>query len=360
MRMFLKQLNILDFKNIEELKFDFSKRINIIVGNNAVGKTNLLDAIYYLSMTKSFFSSSDVQNIRHGKDFFVLHGKFENEGEALEVSCSVKKTEGKHLYINQKAYNKISEHIGKIPLVMIAPQDLNLITEYADTRRKFLDALISKFDKEYLNALIQYYQILQHRNAIVKQGENAYQQQDLLDVFNTQLATFGQLILHKRKLFFDEIKSRLTDTYHQLQNNSEKLEIKYISTIQKDFFKELQYSLPKDIRLGYTTVGVHRDDFEILLNDYPAKNYASQGQQKTIVFALKWIELMYLFEKTKIQPILLIDDIYDKLDDERMGKIKELLLSGVAGQVFITDNHFQIMSELLKDDDVEFFKIQKN
>ncbi|MCX7728092.1 MAG: AAA family ATPase, partial [Bacteroidia bacterium] len=186
--MFLKKLNILYFKNIEDIQFEFSKTITAFVGNNAVGKTNILDAIYYLSMTKSYFSSSDTQNIQHGKEFFVLSGKYEHEQAAFEVNCSFKKSEGKQITLNQKPYPKISDHIGKIPVVMIAPQDLNLITEYADTRRKFLDAFISKFDKEYLNALIQYHQILQHRNSIIKKGEIAFQQQDLLDVYNAQLS----------------------------------------------------------------------------------------------------------------------------------------------------------------------------
>lgn len=356
--MFLKHLNILYFKNIEDVKFDFSKKINVFVGRNAAGKTNVLDAIYYLSMTKSYFSASDIQNIQHGKDFFVIHGKFENQNELMEVSCSVNKTEGKHISVNQKPYQKISEHIGKIPVVFVAPQDTTLITEYADTRRKFLDALISKFDNEYLMALIQYNRVLQSRNAIIKQGEQAFQQRDLLEVYNMQMVQFGEIILNKRKKFFEEVKEILNDTYRQLQDNREFLELKYLSSVQTDFLKELNASLAKDVRMGYTTTGVHRDDFEILLNGYPAKNYASQGQQKTIVLALKWLELSYLFSKTNIQPILLMDDIYDKLDDERLNRIKILIRSGKAGQVFITDNHLQRVKELFAGEDVEIFQMK--
>lgn len=357
--MFLKTLNILYFKNIEEVQLNFSKKITALVGNNATGKTNILDAIYYLSMTKSYFSGSDVQNIKHEKDFFVLHGKFQNNIECFDVSCSVKKSEGKYITFNQKPYQKISEHIGKIPIVMIAPQDQNLITEYADTRRKFIDALISKFDKEYLSALIQYNHALQNRNSIIKQGELAYQQQDLIEVYNLKMAQYGEIVLNKRKNFFEEIKSDLISTYQNLQENQEILELNYVSTIQKDFFTELQNSLSKDIRVGYTSVGIHRDDFEIRLNSYPAKNFASQGQQKTITFALKWIELYYLYQKTNIRPLLLIDDIYDKLDDVRLQKIKRLIENGIAEQIFVTDNQFERIHQLFKNIDIHIIQISK-
>lgn len=355
--MFLKHLNILYFKNIEERQFDFSKKIIAFVGLNGVGKTNILDAIYYLAMTKSYFSSSDVQNIQQGKEFFVLQGKFEKNGQWLDVNCSVKRSEGKNVSFNQKAYTRISEHIGKIPIVFIAPQDSFLITDYADTRRKFLDALISKFDRDYLNALIQYYHALQNRNNIIKQGEVAYQQQDLIDVYNSQMAQTGELILNKRRQFFDEIKDVLKTTYSQLQDNQENLELVYTSTIQKDFFKELQHSLPKDIRMGYTTIGVHRDDFDILLNQYPAKNFASQGQQKTIIFAIKWVELFYLYSKTNIHPILLIDDIYDRLDEKRLSRMKTFLMNDIVGQVFVTDNHPKRIQDLFADVDIEIIEL---
>lgn len=355
MPMFLRQLHIFFFKNIEELKLDFSKRIVVFIGNNAVGKTNILDAVYYLSMTKSYFAATDAQNIQHGKDSFVLYGKYENSGNVYEVSCGVKKTEGKQILWNQKPYQKISEHIGKVPVVMIAPQDLNLITEYADTRRKFLDALISKFDKTYLNALIQYNQSLQNRNSIVKQGEAAFRQADLLDVYNAQMAQYGEIILNKRQMFFNEIKEMLMQTYRELQDNMEVLELRYVSSVQNDFFKELQQSLPKDVRLGYTSVGTHRDDFDILLNGYPTKNYASQGQQKTIVFALKWLELQYLQGKTGIKPLLLIDDIYDRLDESRLKKIQSLIEEKWAGQVFITDTHHERISRLFGKENTEIF-----
>ncbi len=355
----LKHLHILYFKNINERQLHFSGNIAVIAGNNGIGKTNLLDAIYYLAMTKSYFASSDIQNIQFNHDFFMIQGKFENDEQKYEINCSVKKSEGKKINFNQKTYQKISEHIGKIPLVFIAPQDLSLITEYADTRRKFIDALISKFDKEYLNALIQYHHYLQNRNKIIKQGEAAYQQQDLIEIYNIQMAQYGEIILNKRKYFFDEITLRLNEIYHQLQESNECLSLRYLPSVQNNFLKELQHALPKDIRLGYSTIGIHRDDFEILLNNYPAKNFASQGQQKTIVFALKWIELVYLYQKTKIHPLLLIDDIYDHLDKLRLNKIKILLKTAIPQQIFITDSNKNRIQQLFYDQDIEIVELEQ-
>ncbi|GIV27741.1 MAG: DNA replication and repair protein RecF [Bacteroidia bacterium] len=356
--MFLKHLHVLYFKNIEDKQLDFSKKFIAFVGNNGIGKTNVLDSIYYLSMTKSYFSSTEVQNIQFGKEFFVIYGKFENQGMDMEVSCSVRKSEGKQVLLNQKPYPKITEHIGKIPVVIITPQDLYLITEYADTRRKFLDALISKFDKDYLNALIQYNKALQQRNALLKQEENVYQQMDLLDIYGLQMAQYGEMILNKRKLFFEEVKEKVKKTYSQLQNSNELLELNYISTIQNDYFKELQNSIPKDIRLGYTSLGIHRDDFEILLNGYAAKNFASQGQQKTIIIALKWLELLHIFQKTNVCPILLLDDIYDKMDDQRLNQFVDLLNADFIKQVFVTDTNKERILKLFNTQNVEIFEMK--
>lgn len=348
--MFLKKLNILYFRNIEEKLFNFDMPVVALIGNNGAGKTNALDAIYYLAMTKSYLGFSDVQSISFHRDFFVINGFFENDNENIEVICSVKKGEGKKIILNQKPYTRTTEHIGRIPLVFIAPQDISLITEYADTRRKFLDALIAKYDKTYLNALLAYQQALQSRNSIIKNGESAFTQQDLIEVYNIQMVQYGEIIFNKRKIFFEEVKSLIKDTYNNLQDNNEHLSIEYVSTIQKDFLKELQHSLPKDIKMGYSTIGVHRDDFSILLNNYPSKNFASQGQQKTIVFALKWMELLHLYQKTNKHPLFLIDDIYDRLDDQRLNKIKNLLHSGIAAQVIITDNHDERIKKLFQSD----------
>lgn len=357
--MFLRKLHILYFKNIEELELLFSGKIIGLIGSNGVGKTNVLDAIYYTAMTKSYFSQ-DVQNIQHQKNFFVIHAQYEHQDETFEVSCSVKKGEKKVMQWNQKPYLKITEHIGKIPIVFIAPQDQNIITEYADRRRKFLDALISKFDKEYLMALIQYHQVLQNRNAIIKQGDYALQHKDLIDTYNYQLCQSGEILLKKRILFFNEVKQIIHDIYQQLQDDHETLTLQYISSVQNDFLKELEQSLTKDIRMGYTSIGPHRDDFDILLNNYSAKNFASQGQQKSIIFALKWMELTYLHQKTQLHPLVLIDDIYDKLDDIRMHKLKQLIQQHIAGQIFITDNHPDRLSHLFENDSIQIISIEKN
>ncbi|MCX7728093.1 MAG: hypothetical protein N2203_01350, partial [Bacteroidia bacterium] len=196
-----------------------------------------------------------------------------------------------------------------------------------------------------------------HRNSIIKKGEIAFQQQDLLDVYNAQLSQYGEIILKKRHSFFEEIKNTLITVYQNLQDNQEHLELKYTSTIQNDFYKELQHSLPKDIRMGYTTTGPHRDDFEILINNYPAKNFASQGQQKTIVFAIKFLELMYLHQKTKITPILLIDDLFDRLDDGRLNKIRLQIKNSPVTQIFLTDNHYERVNKLFEQESIEIIQI---
>lgn len=357
MFVFLKHLHILQFKNIAERSFDFSEKIAVLAGKNASGKTNVLDAVHYLAMTKSYFASTDMHSIMQGQEFFVLYGKFEHQNTTLEVSCSVNKNEGKQLFCNQKPYARLSQHIGKIPVVVVAPSDIGLITEYADTRRKFLDALISKYDPEYLQALIQYQQVLQQRNSIIRQGEAAYQQEDLLFVYHARMVQTADVILNKRKKFFEEIANVLSSTYQQLQDCSEILELKYVSTIQNDFAQELQHALAKDIRLGYTSVGIHRDDFDIMLNGHRAKIFASQGQQKTIVIALKWIELYYIYIKTKMSPILLLDDIYDSLDSGRLKKIGALLQSDMVGQIILTDTEKDRLQNLFETKNMQIIEM---
>lgn len=358
--MFLSHLYLFQFKNIVDAQWNFHQKIVAFVGANGVGKTNVLDAIYYLSMTKSYFSSSDVQNIKFNKDFFLIHGKFEtDQHEILEIKCNVKKGSGKTILMNEKPYSRLAEHIGKIPVVMMTPYDLSLIIDYADTRRKFVDALISKFDKEYLNALIQYNQHLQNRNILLKQGEMAYQQKDLIEVYNLQIAQLGEIILKKRLQFFNEIKEILNSTYQALQDNNESLQLNYISTIQSNYLQELQNSLSRDIKMGYTCVGIHRDDFDIMLNNYLAKNHASQGQLKTIIMALKWTELVYLYQKTQEHPILMLDDIYDKLDDTRVTKIKQLIHSDIIRQVFITDSHYDRIQKLFDHDNIQIVTMNR-
>ncbi len=354
--MKLNKLHLLQFRNIEELSFNFSKSVIIIVGENGIGKTNLLDAIYHLAFTKSYFSHTENTNINHQHDFFFIEGVFENNDFLYDISCSVRRKGGKIFKCNGKEYLKISEHIGKIPIVFITPQDLNLITEYADTRRKFLDVIISKYDKQYLEALIQYNKVLQNRNSLVKNNA-LYTQKELVSIYNQQLNGYGSIILEKRNQFFTDTESLIQDIYAQLQGNKETLLLKYQSTIKGSFIEQLENSIEKDMRVGYTSVGTHRDDFDILLNNYSVKQYASQGQQKSVIFALKWLELIFLKNKTNISPILLIDDMCDKLDDTRLKKIKEMLSTQDIGQVFITDSNAERIRNLFFDVPTELFDL---
>ena len=320
--MFLKELSLTNYKNFESLKFSFDTKIICFVGLNGVGKTNILDSIYHLSYTKSYFNPIPSQNIKHGK--------------------IIKR--------NNKLYKKFSDHIGKIPLVLISPDDRNLIIEGSETRRKFIDGIISQTDKEYLNNLIDYNKTLKQRNALLKMFyDNSENIRKTIDIYDRQLSSDAQKIYEKRREFLNEFIPIFKSRYKELSNDKENVEIKHSSDISPDqnLYKLLKNSLEKDLRFQYTTKGIHKDDLSLSLDNFPIKKYGSQGQQKTFLIAMKLAQFDYL-SKLDSKPILLLDDIFDKLDDTRVKQIINLVNQEKFNQIFISDTNKTRSENIIK------------
>ncbi len=348
--MFLKEVHLLNFKNYKDKSLLFSPKINCFVGNNGVGKTNILDAIYYLSFCKSFSNPIDKNNIRHDEIFFMVEGKYESELGDDKILCSVKKGSKKVVKRNDKEYEKLSHHIGKIPLVMISPYDRNLIVEGGEHRRKFMDAVISQTDKSYLNSLMGYNKTLSQRNALLKYFvQNNSFDKDQLDVYNSILARTGKEIFEKRSNFIEELNPLITKYYSSISSGAESIELVYdskLSTLSLDIL--LDQVLDKDMRLQHTSVGIHRDDLIFNMDDFPIKRFGSQGQQKSFLIALRLAQFELLKMLTKKKPILLLDDIFDKLDELRVEELIKLVNLEHFGQIFITDTHADRIETLVQ------------
>ena len=348
--MTLKELNIVNFKNIGEAVLSFGPGFNCFVGNNGVGKTNVLDAIYQLSMCKSFFNMSDTQNIRHGEPFFVLQGKYvRNEGEEIDIFCGVKKGQKKIFRKNQKVYDKLSEHIGLLPLVMISPEDVGLIEGGSEERRRLIDGIISQSDREYLHWLIRYNRALGQRNTLLKNGMNGIPDWEVIEVWDDQLAECGTKIFEKRKKFLEDFKVVFQQYYELISSGKEQVHLEYSSSVKEnDILQTLRASRERDRLLGYTTAGIHRDDLVMKIEGYPVKKVGSQGQKKTFLIALKLAQYEWLHRINGIKPLLLLDDIFDKLDARRVEQIIAIVSGDIFGQVFITDTNRSHIDEMLK------------
>ena len=339
--MFLKELSLTNYKNFESLKFSFDTKIICFVGLNGVGKTNILDSIYHLSYTKSYFNPIPSQNIKHGETFFFISGKYIIDDKEENILVSLKKGDKKIIKRNNKLYKKFSDHIGKIPLVLISPDDRNLIIEGSETRRKFIDGIISQTDKEYLNNLIDYNKTLKQRNALLKMFyDNSESIRKTIDIYDRQLSSDAQKIYDKRREFLNEFIPIFKSRYKELSNDKENVEIKHSSDISPDqnLYKLLKNSLEKDLRFQYTTKGIHKDDLNLNLDNFPIKKYGSQGQQKTFLIAMKLAQFDYL-SKLDSKPILILDDIFDKLDDTRVKQIINLVNQEKFNQIFISDTN---------------------
>lgn len=337
--MHLENLNLVHFKNYEQLRIDFSKDINCFVGDNGSGKTNLLDAIHYLSATRSAFNSVDQQVMQHEKDFFSVIGVFEKNDDREKVRCSLVKGERKKIFWENTQLEKASDHVGRFPAVMIAPNDTSLITEGSETRRRFFDSMIAQFDREYLDHLIQYNHALRQRNELIRQfAEKNKVEYDRLEPYDELITGHSQGINQKRKEFCQEFVPLLSRHYQNLTENKETISLKYLSPVsEEDFVLNFKNSLKKDIALQRTTLGAHRDDFLFEIDGYPLKKFGSQGQQKSYIIAVKLAQFDVLREKKGYKPLLLLDDIFDKLDDSRIGKLVKMVNDHSFGQVFITD-----------------------
>jgi len=339
--MFLKSIILRNFKNFTESEFEFSPKINAFVGQNGVGKTNALDAVHYLALTKSYLNYSDAQNINFDENFFSLEGVFEkNESEEV-IFCGVQKEKSKIFKRNAKIYDRISDHIGLFPVVMISPYDLDLIKEGSDVRRKFIDNIISQSNKEYLQNLIRYNRVLSQRNALLKYFfQNNTFDPISLEIYDDELVELGGLIFAERQKLIHEFVPVFQEYYNYLSNGNESVDIKYQSQLSSNNYKTLlQESLKKDRMAQYTTQGIHKDDLELHIMNHPVKKFGSQGQQKSYLIALKLAQLELIKKSSEMTPLLLLDDIFDKLDESRVEQLIKLVNEDRFGQIFISDTH---------------------
>jgi DNA replication and repair protein RecF len=348
--MYLQTLSLLNYKNIAEANYEFDSKINCFTGKNGVGKTNVLDAIYHLAYGKSYFNPLAVQNIKHGEDFFVIDGAFDKNERREQVVCSLKKGLKKIIKRNGKAYDKFSEHIGFIPLVIITPYDNDLITEGSETRRKFLDSVISQLDPEYLQELINYQKVLSQRNALLKYfALNHTFDRDTLYIYNEQLNGMAQHIFEKRKQFLADFTPIFNKHHQAITSNAENVSLVYDSHLHKNNLATLlEESLQRDRVLQYTSVGIHKDDLLFEIDGHPIKKFGSQGQQKSYLIALKLAQFEFMKKQGGVLPILLFDDIFDKLDETRVAKIVQMIDDKVFGQIFISDTHPERTEAIVK------------
>ena len=348
--MFIKNLKLFNFKNHSEKSFDFSPEINCFVGNNGAGKTNILDALYYLSMAKSFLGNLDAQNILHESDFFAIEAEIQGEEKNDIIKVQLPKEGKKIIKKNDKTYERIADHIGFLPSVMISPYDANLISDGSESRRKFLDAMISQTDSDYLFALIQYQKTLQQRNALLKYfAKNRTFDLDSLEIYNDPLNKFGTQIFEKRQRFVASILPTIQHFYEIISKGNEKVTVIYESNLNEQNFEEiLSENLEKDRVLTYTSRGIHKDDLRFEMNGNLIKKFGSQGQQKSFLIALKLAQIKRIKDITNKNPILLLDDIFDKLDDNRVSQLIELVNQQNFGQIFITDTHRERTESVVK------------
>ncbi|MFH1161226.1 MAG: DNA replication and repair protein RecF [bacterium] len=338
--MHLHKLTLHNFKNYPEAEFLFSGKINCIVGNNGVGKTNLLDAIHYLSFCKSYFNPNDTQNIRHGEDFFAIHGTYFRQNATPEqLQCILKKNQRKKFLYNKKEYERLADHIGLFPLVMISPYDRDLINDGSEMRRKYIDSVISQFDKFYLDDLINYNKALFQRNVLLKAfADRHYFDREALESWDEQLLVLGKGIYQKRSGFLQDFIPLFQHYFSLVSGGKEQVNMSYQSQLHENEFRELlSQSVDKDRAALFTTVGIHKDDLDLLMEGYPVKRYGSQGQQKSYVIAIKLAQFEFTRKVNGFKPVLLLDDIFDKLDNHRVQQVIKLVSENSFGQVFITD-----------------------
>ncbi len=349
--MILQKLSLVNFKNYEQAELSFSEKINCFVGNNGIGKTNLLDAIHYLSISKSYFNIIDSQNIRHNNDFFVIQGNYIINDHEEEIYCGFKRNSRKILKRNKKEYERLADHIGLVPVVMITPSDSSLISEGSEERRKLIDSIISQYDKIYLDDLIQYNHILLQRNKFLKEiSHHSNYDKDILEVYSDQLVSLGEKIYDKRFKFIESFSPVFKKYYSAIAGTNEIAEIRYQSQLNGTDFKSLLVeTLQKDKILEYTSTGIHKDDLILNLDGYLAKKIASQGQQKTYVVALKLAEFDFISTISGKKPLLLLDDIFDKFDPTRVKQIIQLVSDKHFGQIFITDTELNRIQSVLKE-----------
>jgi len=349
--MFLNRLQIVNFRSHQDADYKFKYAINCFTGDNGSGKTNILDAIHYLAFSKSFLNSIDSQNIRNKEDFFLIQGtfSFDEQKEKINVSCSLKRNQKKILRWNKKNYEKLSDHYGKIPLVIIAPGDISLIYEGSEERRKFLDTVIAQNDRVYLQQLISYNRLLSQRNAWLKQNSKSSNiDWSLIQIIDIQMGQLAQSIFLKRANFIKAFSLLFEDFYKLISVSAELATLNYKSQLfDKDFETLCEENRRKDLMMEFTTSGIHKDDIDFKINQQPLKKYASQGQQKSYLIALKLAQFDYTAKISGKKPLLLLDDIFEKLDQQRITQLITLVNEQHFGQIFITDTHSERISGIL-------------
>lgn len=337
--MYLKNIRLRQFKNYRQVSLGFSDEVNCFLGLNGAGKTNLLDAIHYLCLTKSAFNSIDQHQVLHGEGFFSVKGSFLMGKKSLDLLCSLENGKKKQFQLNGKPYDKMSEHIGLIPVVLIAPDDSTLIKDGSEERRKFFDSMLSQLDQAYLQLLLRYQHCLKQRNALLKAfHETGRKDTVLLEPYNKELIRLSREIHELRLSFIKEFIPLVCNHYEALSNSKESIHIAYQSDVgEADFERDFLAGIDLDILLKRTKLGIHRDDYEFTIDGHPLKKFGSQGQQKSFLIGLKLAQFDVFNNKKNQKPLLLLDDIFDKLDDQRIGQLMKLVADKRFGQLFITD-----------------------
>lgn len=344
--MKLERLSILNYKNIKEAELSFCPTINCFVGKNGMGKTNLLDAIYYLSFCKSYFNSIDSQNIEHDAEFMLIQGDYDRKGEQENVYCGVKRRQKKQFKRNKKEYERISDHIGLLPLVLVSPNDAELIAEGSEERRRFMDGVIAQHDKAYLQHLMAYNNALKQRNALLKMETPV--EETLYVVLEEQMAQHAEYIYGERQKFIQTFEPIFQKNYAYISGGKEIVSLRYVSQLDnRNLSEAFVRTRERDKILGYSTQGVHKDELEMELGGYPIKRVGSQGQNKTYLIALKFAQFEFLKTIHGVRPLLLLDDLFDKLDALRVKRIVELVSEDSFGQIFITDTNREHLDEIV-------------
>ncbi len=353
--MYIEKLKLHNFKNYTEAELEFSPKINCFFGKNAAGKTNLLDAIYYLSFCKSYFNPIDSQNIRHDEEAFAIHGIYNRKESHDKISCVVKKMQRKIMKMNDKEYERLSDHIGQVPLVIVSPSDSDIIYSGSDERRKFIDSMIAQIDYDYLQNLIAYNRALKQRNMQLKKAaETRNFDPYSLQIWDEALVKYGLEVHKKRKKYSKELLPFFERYYQRISEGNEEFDFTYESQLTKNNFTQLlEESMEKDRILKYTTVGIHKDDFIIQVNGYPIRRFGSQGQQKSFLIALKLAQYDLIREIKGYKPLLLLDDIFDKLDEKRIENILALVSEENFKQIFITDTQKERIVEIFNKIPIE-------
>lgn len=347
--MYLRKLCLLNFKTYSELDLELSPKLNCFVGNNGVGKTNLFDSIYYLAFCKSYFTSQDTSSIRHFSDFFMIQGDFVIDGQVDRVQVTLKKDQKKKVRRNEKEYLRLADHIGLIPLVMVSPADTTLIIEGSEERRRYMNGVISQYDRQYLDDVIRYNKALAQRNRLLKEfTRQKYFDEDSLFIWDDQLSFLGERIHQRRKEFISQLLPIFQYYYNYISGGHEQVELKYLTQAGDRSLSDLmQEARVKDKQLQFSSVGIHRDDLVLELSGYPIKQQGSQGQQKTYLVALKMAQFDFLKKISNIKPLILLDDVFDKLDSNRVTQIIKLVSEDHFGQTFITDTNLLHLKTIL-------------